>query len=195
MKTRLLFSLLLCSFYFISSPKAHSQQLELPMQHQKVVYSDTVFVNGVSKDTLFARAKHWILKTFPAQNKTFSETNRTDSLIEAKGFLEFSQMDLYNLNTVIIEYKIHIDLYENAYAYKIDRFGGKLYEKSQYTSNSAAMINIEEDYSNYLKNKRSTDYTRRVKQFYKLINQQLDSFNAVMEPTSDESYQRGPHLE
>ncbi|POY37788.1 hypothetical protein C3K47_04445 [Solitalea longa] len=192
MITRLLFFCLLC---MLSLAEAGAQTVEFPIHHNKVVFSDTVFVNNVSKDSIYARAKNWVLKCFPAQNTSFNDNNRTDSLIEANGSLEFNQMDLHNLNKVIFEYKIHIDVYDNAYAYKIDKFKGRLYEKSQYTSNSAARICIEEDYANYLKNKRSTDYTRRVKQFYKLISQQIESFNTALEVEPEDKYQRGPHLE
>ncbi|AFD05922.1 DUF4468 domain-containing protein [Solitalea canadensis] len=173
------------------------KNVQIPLRNGKVMYADTVFINNTPKSVIYERSKNWILKNFPIQNKDFNEVNKNDSLITACGSMEFSQMDLHNLNQVVIDYKIQIEVYDNAYVYKFCNFKGRLYEKSQYTSVAASKISIEEDYAQYLKKPKMNDYTRRVKQFYKLINQQLLSFNTDMEtkePVSIE-YERGPHLE
>lgn len=190
--------LIIAIVLFLGQLSANAQKnIQLPVKGGKIVYTDTVFINNTPKSHVYERAKNWILKSFAIQNKDFSELNKTDSLITANGTLEFSQMDLHNLNQVVIDYKIIIDVYDNAYVYKFCGFKGRLYEKSQYTSVAAAKISLEEDYAQYLKNPKLNDHTRRVKQFYKLITQQINAFNTDMETKEPVSidYERSPHLE
>lgn len=191
-------SLIIAIILSLGHLSANAQKnIQLPLKGGKIVYADTVFINNTPKSIVYERAKNWILKNFPIQNKDFAEVNKTDSLITGNGTMEFSQMDLHNLNQVIIEYRMVVEVYENAYVYKLCGFKGRLYEKSQYTSVAAAKISLEEDYAQYLKNPKLNDHTRRVKQFYKLITQQINSFNTDMETKEPVSidYERGPHLE
>ncbi|UKJ09029.1 DUF4468 domain-containing protein [Solitalea lacus] len=188
-------SIYLFVFYLFISIQSSGQSIEFPLINKRITYTDTVFVNNTSKDTLYVRAKQWILKNFPTQNTPLNASNKTDSLIHAKGTLDFNMMDLNNLNRIVYDYNIYVKIYDNAYIYKIEDFKGKLYEKSQYTSNSAAKVSIDEDYAAYLKNKRNTEFTRRVKYFYKIISKQLNSFNTSMSLENAGEYPRGPHLE
>ena len=159
---------ILCMVLFISNGILAQDKLLgiLPLRDGKVTYTDVIQLQGVSKDEMYKRAKHWFVDTFNSGKDVIQLDDKENGEVIGKGcFKALWLINFYSSQSVNVWKTIIIQIKDNRYRYEITDFRmRKYYLPSQNASITDVGIPLEE----WNKGHNSSN-----KRFYPKINTQL----------------------
>jgi hypothetical protein len=118
----------------------------LPLKEGKVTYIDVIELQGVSKEELYNRVKHWFAFTYNSGKDVIQLDDKEKGEIIGKGcFKEKWMIRFYFSQNVNVWKTIKIQIRENQYRYEISNFRMKIYDPfSQYASLTDVGIPLED---------------------------------------------------
>jgi hypothetical protein len=157
-------------FLFISNVVIAQDKLLgiLPLKNGKVTYSDEIQLQGVSKDEIYTRTKHWFINTYSSGKDVIQLDDKENGEIIGKAcFKEKWPLSFYTSMSVNVWKTIKIQIQNNHVRFEISDFRLKnYYLLSQNQSITDVGIPLEEW------NKR---HNSRNMKFYPKINEQVNN--------------------
>jgi hypothetical protein len=139
----------------------------LPLKDGKVTYSDIVQLQGVPKDEIYNRVKHWFINTYNSGKDVIQLDDRENGEIIGKGcFRALWVIRFYSAQSVNVWKTIKIQIKNDRLRYEITDFRLKYYYlPSQNASITDTGIPLEDWNKGHDSNN---------KRFYPKINNQID---------------------
>ena len=146
----------------------------LPLKDGKVTYTDVVQLQGVSKDEMYKRAKHWFIDSFNSGKDVIQFEDKENGEVISKGcFKTIWMTNFYSSQSINVWKTIKIQIKDDRYRYEITDFRMRnYYLPSQNASITDVGIPLEE----WNKGHDSSN-----KRFYPKINTQLTSLIKSLE--------------
>lgn len=157
----------------------------LPLKDRKVTYTDVIQLQGVSKDEIYKRAKHWFINTYSSGKDVIQLDDKENGEIIGKGcFKAFWMISFYAGQNVNVWKTIKIQIKNDRFRYEITDFRMKnYYLPSQNASVTDVGIPLEEWNKGHDSNN---------KRFYPKINNQIialiSSLEKAMKNKIDDSW-------
>ena len=157
----------------------------LPLKDGKVAYSDVIQLQGVSKDELYKRAKHWFINTYHSSKDVIQLDDKENGEVIGLGcFKALWMVRFYTSQYVNVWKIIKIQIKDDRFRYEISDFRMRNYYLSpQNTSITDVGIPLED----WNKGHDSSN-----KRFYPQINSQIialiNSLEKAMKYKMDDSW-------
>ena len=100
----------------------------LPLKDGKVTYSDVIQIQGVSKDEMYKRAKHWFIDTFNSGKDVIQLDDKENGEVIGKGcFKVLWMVSFYSTQSINVWKTIKIQIKDDRFRYEISDFKMKNY--------------------------------------------------------------------
>src|SRR5450830_1164209 len=95
----------------------------LPLKDGKVTYTDIIQLQGVSKNEIYNRAKHWFIDTFNSGKDVIQLDDKETGEVIGKGcFKAVWMINFYSSQSVNVWKTIKIQIKDGRYRYEITDF-------------------------------------------------------------------------
>ena len=157
-------------FLFISDIVTAQNKLLgiLPLQNGKITYSDEIQLQGVSKDEIYKRTKHWFINTYSSAKDVIQLDDKENGEIIGKAcFKEKWPLSFYTSMSVNVWKTIKIQIQNNLVRFEISDFRLKnYYLQPQNQSITDGGIPLEE---------WNKGHNSKNMKFYPKINEQVNN--------------------
>lgn len=138
---KLLILLFILNTVQISNAQA-TQSKVFPMTEGKVIYSNVITVDSVSKDNLYIIARQWLVDNFKSSKAVIQVDDKEAGVIIGNyTFIVSKQESLFSSYSFIVSQTITLKFKDNRCKYEISNFSIKSPFTFQYSSNEP--INLE----------------------------------------------------
>ena len=146
----------------------------LPLKDGKVTYSDVVQLQGLSKDEIYNRVKHWFINTYNSSKDVIQLDDKENGEIIGKGcFRALWMIRFYSAQSVNVWKTIKIQIKNDRLKYEITDFRMKYYFLP---SQNASITDVGIPLEDWNKGHDSNN-----KRFYPKINTQIDELIKSLE--------------
>jgi hypothetical protein len=138
---------------FIAPAFSYSQNVPIDSLTNKIVFSEVVKVDSVSKDELYTRAREWFAKTFKSAQDVLQMDDKESGKLIGKGSSKGVNHLQLSTNSFYLNYMISITIKDGRYRYEVTDFTAKD-EPTQYRLNPSLLLLSELSLDPKSKNKK-----------------------------------------
>ena len=156
----------------------------LPLKNGKVTYADEIQLQGVSKDELYKRAKHWFVNTYNSSKDVIQLDDKENGEVIGKGcFKEKWMVSFYFSQNVNVWKTIKIQIKDDQFRYEISDFRMKNYYLA---SQNASITDVGIPLEDWNKGHDTNN-----KKFYPKINSQIIALISSLEKSMKNKIEDG----